>query len=225
MNSRIATALASGLAAVALIATISAVTLQPPAPSQDFGVAPGIAAGPDTVPPVTASLIAGPIPIQSSDPKAQASQVEVSPDRIVIPAVGIDMPVVPKGLAPDGSMALPDASATAAWYRHGGAPGDRDSAALIAAHVATDVDGVGPFSLLPGVHQGDSVTVTLSDGTEQPFTVVKLERISKQTVDYGAITANSPGMLILVTCGGAWDARNRHYEDNVIVWAVSALAP
>lgn len=73
MNSRIATALASGLAAVALISTISAVTLQPTAPSQDFGVAPGIAADPDTVPPVTASLIAGPIPIQSSDPKAQAS--------------------------------------------------------------------------------------------------------------------------------------------------------
>ncbi len=225
MKSRIATALAAGLVAVALIATISAVTLQPSAASPDFGAAPGIAAGPaDIVPPVSASLIAGAIPIQSSDPKAMAAQVEAVPERIVVPAVGIDMPVVAKGLAPDGSMALPDISAAAAWYRHGGTPGDRGDAALIAAHVATDVDGVGPFSLLPGVRQGDAVTVTLSDGTEQPFTVVRLERISKQTVDYDAITAESPGMLILVTCGGDWDPQNRRYEDNVIVWA-SSLVP
>ncbi len=188
-------------------------------------MAPGVAAGADTIPPVAASLVAGAIPLQSSDPKAIAAQVEVSPDRIAVPAVGIDMPVVPKGLAPDGSMALPDISATAAWYRHGGTPGDRGSAALIAAHVATEVDGVGPFSLLPGVRQGDSVTVALSDGTEQSFTVVRLEQISKQTVDYDAITEESPGMLILVTCGGAWDTRNRHYEDNVIVWAVSTQVP
>lgn len=225
MNSRIATALASGLAAVALIATMSAVALQPPAAPQDFGAVPGLAAGADTVPPVTASLVAGPIPLQSSDPEAQVARVEVSPNRIAVPTVGIDMPVVPKGLAPDGSMALPDDSATAAWYRHGGAPGDPGSAAIIAAHVATDVDGVGPFSRLPGVNKGDTVTVTMSDGSEEPFTVVRLKQISKQTVDYDAITVESPGMLILVTCGGDWDPQSRSYEDNVIVWAVSAVVP
>jgi LPXTG-site transpeptidase (sortase) family protein len=225
MRISIASAIASGLAAVALLATVSAVTLQPAGPSPDFGVAPSLATDADTVPPVAASLIAGPIPLQSSDPKALAAQTEVSPDRIAIPAVGIDMPVVAKGLAPDGSMALPNGAATAAWYRHGGTPGDGGSAALIAAHVATDVDGVGPFALLPQVQQGDQVTVTLSDGNREPFTVVKLKRISKQTVDYDAITVESSGMLILVTCGGDWDPRSRSYEDNVIVWAVSAVVP
>ncbi len=225
MNSRTATALASGLAAVALIATVSAITLQPSAPPPDFGAAPGLAAGADAVPPVTASLISGPIPIQSSDPKAMAARVEVSPDRIVVPAVGINMPVIAKGLAPDGSMALPDISATAAWYRHGGTPGDPGNSALIAAHVSTEVDGVGPFSRLPEVQKGDSVSVTMSDGSEEPFTVVRLKRISKQSVDYDAIAADSPGMLILVTCGGDWDAQNRSYEDNVIVWAVSTEVP
>jgi len=73
------------------------------------------------------------------------------------------------------------------------------------------------------LQQGDTVTVTMSDGSAQPFTVVKRERVSKHTVDYDAITSESPGMLILVTCGGEWDPKNRHYDDNVIVWAASLV--
>lgn len=223
MKSRIATALAVGLVAVALIATASAVTRWPSAPPRDFGLEPRPSAGPDTVAPVTARVTNGPIKIQSSDPKSMAERVLVSPDRIAIPALGVDMPVTALGLAPDGSMALNERADTAAWYRHGGLPGDRGSAALIAAHVSSDVDGVGPFSLLPGVKGGDSVTVAMSDGSEEQFTVVRLEQISKQTIDYDAITTESPGMLILVTCGGEWDPLNRHYDDNVLVWATSLV--
>ena len=223
MNSRIATAVATGLAAVALIVAVSVVARWPSAPPQDFGMEPSPSAGPDTVAPVTAPKSFGPVEIQSTDPKSVSERVELSPDRLAIPALGVDMPVTALGLAPDGSMALNERADTAAWYRHGGTPGDRGSAALIAAHVSSDVDGVGPFALLPGVKKGDTVSVMMSDGSEEPFTVVRLQQISKQTVDYDAITAESPGMLILVTCGGEWDPQNRHYDDNVIVWASSVV--
>ncbi len=219
MTSRIATAAAGGFAAIAVIAAVAAVSLWPAAPAKDFG-ADALSARPpagqpsDVVAPVTASLFGGGIPVASE---------QLSPDRIVIPAIGLDMAVTALGLAPDGSMALNDRADTAAWYKFGASPGERDGAALIAAHVSSDVDGVGPFSLLPNLQQGDTVTVTMSDGSEQPFTVVKRERVSKHTVDYNAITSESPGMLILVTCGGEWDPKNRHYDDNVIVWAASLV--
>jgi len=184
---------------------------------------PNSSATPDTVAPVAAPQSFGPIEIQATDPDSVAARVELLPERILIPSLGVDMPVAAYGLEPDGAMALPEESATAAWYRHGGTPGDRGSASLIAAHVASDVDGVGPFSLLPNVQMGDTVSVTMSDGSEEPFTIVRLEQISKTTVDYEAITTESPGMLILVTCGGEWDPQNRHYDDNVIVWATSLV--
>ena len=219
MNSRIATAAASGFAAIALIAAASAITLWPSTPTRDFGadadsVQSPTSQRPDIVAPVTASLFAGTFTSTTQD---------LSPDRIAIPAIGLDMAVTALGLAPDGSMALNDRADTAAWYKYGAAPGDRDGAALLAAHVSSIVDGVGPFSRLTDLHEGDTVTVTMSDGSEEPFTVVKRQRISKQTVDYNAITAESPGMLILVTCSGDWNPQLRHYDDNVIVWAASLV--
>jgi len=219
MNSRIAIAAAGGFAVVAVLAAASAITLLHPAPTRDFGaeaasMRPPAAHPRDIVAPVTASLFAGTF---------TSTTQNVWPDRIAIPAIGLDMAVTALGLAPDGSMALNDRADTAAWYKYGAVPGEREEAALIAAHVSSVVDGVGPFSRLTELRQGDTVTVTMSDGSEQPFTVVKRQRISKETVDYNAITAESAGMLILVTCGGTWDPQTRHYDDNVIVWAASLV--
>jgi len=219
MKSRIATAAGGGFAAIAVIAAVSAISLWPSATAKDFGADALSVQSPaerqsDIVAPVTASLFAAAISSASKD---------LSPDRIAIPAIGLDMAVTALGMAPDGSMALNDRADTAAWYKYGAAPGDRDGAALIAAHVSSGIDGVGPFSRLPDLSQGDTVNVTMSDGSEEPFTVVKRQRISKKTVDYGAITAESPGMLILVTCGGEWNPKSRHYDDNVIVWAASLV--
>ena len=239
MKSRIAAAVAGGFVAIAVIAAGSAIALWPSSTPKDFGtdavlsqssaghLQPGqlnpgdsqpgqspASQSRDIVAPVTASLFGGAF--------APATQSPL-PDRLTIPAIGLDMRVTALGLAPDGSMALNQRADTAAWYKFGAVPGQRDGAALIAAHVASAVDGVGPFSRLIDLHQGDMVTVTMSDGSEQPFTVVKRQRVSKQTVDYGAITSESPGMLILVTCGGTWDPKIRHYDDNVIVWAASLV--
>ncbi len=218
MNSRIATATAVGLAAIAVIAAGYAIDRWPASPATDFGVEAAVTQPADTVAPVRASLFVGDLAVGNT-----SASKNLAPGRIAIPAIGLDMPVTALGLAPDGSMALNDRADTAAWYKHGAAPGERDGAALIAAHVSSDIDGVGPFSRLTNVNKGDSVTVTMSDGSQEPFTIVKRQEISKQTVDYDAITAESPGMLILVTCGGEWDPKNRHYDNNVIVWAVSLV--
>ena len=91
---------------------------------------------------------------------------------------------------------------------------------MIAAHVASSVSGGGPFSDLRNVQVGEEVTITLSDGSEKLFVVSKLEQISKQTVDFDTISEDSAGMLILVTCGGRWNSSIRHYDDNVVVWAI-----
>lgn len=177
----------------------------------------------DVQPPDQVAPIAAPL-VLTDDPAGRfAPDTGLSPERIAIPAIGADMPIAALGLAPDGSMALVESAGTATWYKHGAEPGNRSGAALIAAHVASPIDGTGPFARLPELRGGETVTVTMSDGSTRPFVVVKREQFSKETVDYGAVTANSEGMLVMVTCGGDWDERNSHYEDNVIVWAASLV--
>lgn len=218
MKTRFATASAAVLAATAVVAAVWAVALWPAQTAT--GTQEGFPAlqPPDVVAPVQAPLATHGGAVDNG-----ARNTDANPTRIAIPAIGVDMPITALGLASDGSMALVERADTATWYKYGAAPGDRDGAALIAAHVASPVDGVGPFSRLPELRGEDVVKVTMSDGSTQPFVVVKREQISKQTVDYGAIMANSDGLLVLVTCGGEWNAENSRYEDNVIVWAASLV--
>lgn len=218
MKSRIAIAIATGSAAIAVAAAASAMIMWPAPQQGEFEAQVQPESSQDVVAPVTAPLF-----IEGISSAGTSGATNSSPDRLVIPAIDMDMQVTALGLEPDGSMALNERADTAAWYKFGAVPGDRTGGALIAAHAASYVDGVGPFSRLVKLQKGDEVTVTMADGSDVPFTVVKLEQVSKQVVDYEAITADSPGMLILVTCGGNWDPQIRHYDDNVIVWAVSLV--
>ena len=227
MNPRLAVGLALALGATSVIAVVAFVAW-PSQSAPDFDATSDSArsATPSgTVPAITAPLLGPAVTYRSANPADVARAAAIAPQRIDIPAANITMPVIAKGLASDGSMALPEKAAVAAWYRHGGLPGDADRAALIAAHIATDIDGVGPFARLGELVAGDTVVVTLSDGTREDFTVVKRERVSKLAVDYEAITSESKGMLVLVTCGGAFDPQTRHYEDNIIVWAAPTEVP
>lgn len=217
MKTRTAAASAAVLATIAVAAAVGAMTAWPTA-TAGVDVDASTLEPPDMVPPVKAPLV-----VNEGLLAQAAPDKDLSPERITIPAIDADMPITALGLAPDGSMALVERADTATWYKYGAAPGERRGAALIAAHVASPIDGVGPFSRLPELRGGDVVTVTMSDGSTQPFVVVKRQQISKQTVDYAAVTADSEGMLVMVTCGGDWDARNSHYEDNVIVWAASLV--
>ena len=227
MSSRFAAGLAIALAVTSAAALVVFVAWPSPS-TPDFDAGSDARQADDAsrvVPAITAPSLGPSVTYRSANPADVAAASSIMPQRIDIPAAQITLPVVAKGLAPDGSMALPIKAGVAAWYQHGGLPGDLDRAALIASHIATDVDGVGPFSRLGQLVEGDAVLVTLSDGSRAEFAVVKRERISKSVVDYEAITAQSEGMLVLVTCGGEYDAQTRHYEDNVIVWAASTEVP
>jgi len=213
MRRAVAVATLSCVAATCLVVA-AAVTWPRPAP--DFG-APAKASRTDVVPPIKAGLGAG-VAIESSAIDDQKAPLE--PASIAVPSLGVDMPIVPMGLNPQGGLALPDTSLEAVWYRHGSVPGEPGDAALIAAHVDNRKTGLGPFAKLLSVESGARVSITMSDATTVDFAVVRRERVSKQDVNFEQIMEDGAGMLVLVTCGGRFDATTGHYEDNVIVWAV-----
>ncbi len=145
----------------------------------------------------------------------------VAPVGVTIPALGIDTAtVVPVGVEPDGVMEVPPADQLG-WYRHGVTPGEMGSA-VVAGHVI-DPSGPGVFRYLADLEVGDEVTVTDAEGVVRRFVVAEVELHDKAAVPFDEVFARSgEPQLVLVTCGGDWDADRRSYRANVVVTAVPA---
>jgi len=143
-----------------------------------------------------------------------------APVRLVVPDLGLDMPIDAVGVAEDGTMEIPQDADRAGWYRFGPSPADPAGATVVAAHVDSWTTGIGPFSELREVSPGARVEVTTADGVVHAYTVREVAQVPKQDapVEQWFDREGSP-RLVLVTCGGAFDREVGHYADNVAVTA------
>ena len=146
----------------------------------------------------------------------------VAPQRLRIPAVGIDAVVRPVGVDPKtGELAVPEAVSSVGWYRYG--PGlDADTGSVvIAGHVDSSAQGLGVFSRLAEIRPGARVWVLGADRSARDFRVVSREVFGKSEVpDERLFARDGRARLTLVTCGGAFDRKLGSYRDNIVVTAV-----
>jgi hypothetical protein len=157
--------------------------------------------------------------VQRSGLDDLAVRSAVRPVSIRVSGVDIDAGVIAVGANPDdGSLALPSDGSVAAWYRFGPSPGEAGSA-VIAAHV--DWHGSpGAFFALRSVRVGAPVVVTMVDGSDVRFVITAVNELAKTELPRDEIFSRSGvARLALVTCGGSFDRRTRHYENNVVVYA------
>ncbi len=138
------------------------------------------------------------------------------PVRIVMPSIGVDAPVVPVGLLEDGDMETPHYGYVG-WYSLGPAPGEQGPAVML-AHVDSlrkpDV-----FYGLKELKPGDEILVYGAVGEPAVFQVDSVEEELKIDLPRARIWHYTATALIrLITCGGDWDSRSRHYLSNVIVY-------
>ena len=139
------------------------------------------------------------------------------PRRVTIPAVGLEMPVRPVGVVADGQMELPDDPAVLGWYRWGPAPGAHGSAVL-AGHLDSWEQGVGPLVRLREVLVGDDVVVGTPRGPVV-HTVTAVDRYPRQALPDTLFARSGPPLLRLVTCGGEYDEDAGGYQQNLVVTA------
>lgn len=171
------------------------------------------------VAPVTAP-VASVVEVRSSAPE-DLPKPPPGPAKLSIPSLDISMTIRGVGNAPDGTMELVSSSLVAGWYRFGGHPGASDGNVVLAAHVDDAKVGLGPFAKLRDITPGATVVVTSGDGSPVSYQVTAIEQTNKDRVELADVFAGSPSeMLVLITCGGRFDRDARHYEDNVIVWAL-----
>ncbi len=141
------------------------------------------------------------------------------PVRLRIPVIGVDASLEQLGLASDGTIAAPRRWEDAGWYTAGPRPG-QPGPAVILGHVDS-VSGPAVFYRLAGLAPGTLVLVDRADGSTVRFRVSGKLQVAKSQFPadlvYGPTLAPS---LRLVTCGGVFDRRTRHYTDNIVLTAV-----
>lgn len=139
------------------------------------------------------------------------------PERIGLPTIGVDAPVIDLGLQADGSLEVPADFGDVGWWSGGGQPGEVEPAVL-AGHVDSK-DGPAVFYRLEELKAGDPVTVTGADGAAVTYRVTRSERVPKDQFPSDAVydTTDVPEVR-LVTCDGDFNRATRHYEENLVVY-------
>ncbi|MFD8270804.1 class F sortase [Streptomyces flaveolus] len=141
------------------------------------------------------------------------------PVGLRIPAIGVDTPVMPLGLEPDGTVQVPPVTDhdRAGWYRHSPTPG-QVGPSVVLGHVTVGTHGDGVFRHLARLHRGDRIEARLENGTVAVFTVTSVRTVAKAAFPtrdvYGDVDRPE---LRLITCGGPHDGDG--YRDNVIAFA------
>ena len=158
-------------------------------------------------------------PVVDAAPRSRANSRAAQPVRVESAEVDLDVEVRPAGVAKDGSMELPGTVRRAGWYRFGATPRERSGTTVIAAHVDTRSEGLGPFARLTSVRRGDRIVVTDRGGDQHAYRVVTRRQIDRTRLPVDEVfDRDGPRRLVVLTCGGAYDARNG-YRDNVVVIA------
>ncbi|MEU9621704.1 MULTISPECIES: class F sortase [unclassified Streptomyces] len=144
------------------------------------------------------------------------------PKRVEIPSIGVEAPVVARGLDEDGAIEPPpfDTPQTVGWYGNGTEPGAKGPA-LFVGHVDTETKPA-VFYGLSAARPGAKVEVTRADGTVAEFTVDDVQVFTRERFNadkaYGP-RKNGRAELRLITCGGTYDRASHSYDANVVVSA------
>jgi Sortase domain len=152
----------------------------------------------------------------------------VSPNRIEIPKLKANAPIVKVGTTPDGELEVPLNPKTVGWWRYGAKPGATVGTAILAGHV--NYAGVtGTMATIGKLDPGDEVDVfgtqNADNQHEVRFRVTGVRTYHKTRLPYKSIfDQKSIGRIAIVTCGGPFDASTGNYLDNIVVFAVPVTA-
>ena len=142
------------------------------------------------------------------DNVAYVAQGAGGPSRVRLSRLGIDAAVSAIGIdLKSGALGIPENIKRVGWWRDGASPGDENGTVLIAGHVDSAKDGAGAFYALKSARRGDTVTVTSGAKTLR-YRVTSMRRMRKAALPSSIYTRSGSPKLVLVTCGGPFDARS-----------------
>ncbi|MFF3576914.1 class F sortase [Streptomyces mirabilis] len=140
-------------------------------------------------------------------------------DRVRIPAIQVNAPVVPVGLDSAGWVDAPppDNANLAGWFTGAVSPGEKGTAVIV-GHV-DNMRGPAVFYGLGSLKKGNRVEVQRKDGKTATFEIYGVDVFTKKNFP-GDRVYGSKGTpeLRVITCGGGF-SKQHGYDGNVVVFA------
>ncbi|VTR75828.1 class F sortase [Cellulomonas hominis] len=200
-------------------------TVAAPPPDGSVAAAPAPAT-PGPAAPAAATPAAAPagVPSPPAPPSAPPPATAVAaPVHLAVPDADVTADVVPVGVEASGALEVPADPRVAGWWSSGAVPGATQGSTVLAAHVDAAGTGAGPMSRVLRVPPGTVVEVTTADGSTLRYAVAERRSYDKSAgLPADLFRVDGPPRLVLVTCGGAFDAATGRYAENVVVVAVPA---
>ena len=143
------------------------------------------------------------------------------PVHLSVPAIHVSTDLKTIGLNSRNEIQTPplDRDSHAYWLDVSPTPGQLGPATII-GHVDSAAYGPAVFFRLGALRQKDTISVTRADGMVAIFEVERVVEYPKKTFPTQAVYGNlDHAGLRLITCGGIFDAAQRSYESNIVVYA------
>ncbi|WP_367319275.1 class F sortase [Streptomyces sp. HUAS ZL42] len=140
-------------------------------------------------------------------------------DRVRIPAIHVDAPVIPVGLDSDGWVGAPppEDPNLAGWFTGAVSPGEKGTAVVV-GHV-DNRQGPAVFYGLGALRKGSRIEVARQDGKTAVFEIYGIEVFEKNNFPGDRVYASKGAPeLRVITCGGGFSRQNG-YAGNVVVFA------
>ena len=150
---------------------------------------------------------------------APSQTVAQRPVSIELPS-GVVVAVDATATGTDGDLQIPSDVRRAGWWDGSSRLGDPFGSVVIAAHVDSFTQGLGRFAELLSARPGDVLTMDSAAHTQR-YRVTSAGLVAKSAVTAGShlFAVGGEPRLVLVTCGGVYDAAHGGYQDNQIVVA------
>lgn len=161
-----------------------------------------------------------PAPAPAEQARRVGSVLPQAPSSVTLPN-GVSVPVRAVSTTRNGVLDVPKNIRAAGWWRGGSRIGDPFGSTLVAAHVDSSTQGLGPFASLLSIRPGARIRLT-TPRLRQDFRVASLRLRPR-----GSISARSylhspdgPRRLTLVTCAPPYVVQRGGYQNLAIVVAV-----
>jgi LPXTG-site transpeptidase (sortase) family protein len=162
-------------------------------------------------------------PAQVAEPAP--SQVDAERPQLLQLPSGTAMPIETAATNGAGELVLPTDINRAGWWDGSSRLGDPYGSVVLAAHIDSFAQGLGRFAELLDIRTGDSLVIS-SGRLTQEYRVVSAQLVAKSDLSVASPIYAPTGdpRLVLITCGGTYDASRGGYQDNLVVEAAPATA-
>jgi hypothetical protein len=167
--------------------------------------------------------ITSPTPRPPAMPRTPTTP-KLAADSVAIPAQHVRAPIVDYCQIIAGGLEPPSDVHQVCYWAGGASIDEHVGTTVLTGHINWVGQGTGAFGNLAALHRGETVYTSDAHGKVTAWRIARVQHRSKTLgVDPAAFVGHTgPRQLYLISCGGAFDAAELSYVDNIYVLAKPA---